>query len=138
MTVAVQNLGSMLNQVTEHYTSFEDAMRLANTMAHKDAAGFKEMTDEISEMSKRIPLTREQLAKGLYETVSNGVEEPQWMAYLEQSAKAAYGAQANLEGVVSVTSTIIKHYGGHCTRGMRMRKVVPMPGSEASTKMRPL
>lgn len=75
MTVAIQNMGNLLGQLTSQYTSFESAMRMANTMAHKDAAGFEHMTDEIKELSKRIPMAGEQLAAGLYATISNGVEQ---------------------------------------------------------------
>lgn len=109
--VTIQGLSNILGQFSQQYVSFETAMRSANTMAHKDAEGFKEMTDQINELSKRIPIAREQLAAGLYQTISNGVEEPQWLDFLEQSAKAAYGSGADLEGVVNVTSAIIKNYG---------------------------
>jgi TP901 family phage tail tape measure protein len=109
--ITIQGLGNILGQFSQQYADFETSMRMANTMAHKDAEGFKEMTDQINELAKRVPIAREQLAAGLYQTISNGVEEPQWLDFLEQSAKAAAGSGAELEGVVTVTSTILKNYG---------------------------
>ena len=51
------------------------------------------------------------MANGLYQVVSNGVPEDNWISFLEQSAKASVGGLADLEETVKVTSTVIKNYG---------------------------
>ena len=111
ITGALNNISGVLNSLTEESRSFAGAMKAANTMAGKDAAGFEQLKDQVSELSKTIPLTRDALANGLYQVVSNGVPEDNWISYLEASSRAAVGGIANLEEVVKVTSTVIKNYG---------------------------
>ena len=86
-------------------------MRAANTMAGKDAAGFENLKDQVTELSKTIPLTRDALANGLYQVISNGVPENNWIEYLNASARSAVGGIADVGEVVKVTSTVIKNYG---------------------------
>lgn len=61
--------------------------------------------------SKSIPVVRDELANGLYQVISNGVPEDNWIAFLQKSAKASVGGIADLGETVKVTSTIIKNYG---------------------------
>ena len=56
-------------------------------------------------------MARDQLANGLYQVISNGVPENNWIEYLQASAKASVGGIADLGEVVKVTSTVIKNYG---------------------------
>lgn len=86
-------------------------MRSVNTMAGKGEADFEGLTDKVKELSANIPLAREELANGLYQTISNGVPEENWMSFLEQSSKSAVGGLADLGQTVTVTSTLIKNYG---------------------------
>lgn len=106
----VRQLADTLNVITEDSRSFTKAMRAANTMAGKDAAGFDLLGDQVSELSRQIPIARDQLANGLYQVVSNGVPEDNWISYLEASARSAVGGIADVGEVVRVTSTIIKNY----------------------------
>lgn len=106
----VRQLADALNSVTEESRSFAEAMRAANTMAGKDAAGFDLLSEQVSELSRHIPVARDKLANGLYQVVSNGVPEDNWISYLEASARSAVGGIADVGEVVRVTSTIIKNY----------------------------
>lgn len=94
-----------------NFQSFETAMVQVNTMAGKDAEGLAGLTDQVRDLSKEIPKAREELADGLYQTISNGVPEADWLTFLEQSAKASVGGIADLGETVKVTSTVIKNYG---------------------------
>lgn len=107
----VQQVAGVLNSLTEESRTFSGAMAAANTMAGKSGEEFGRLKDQVSELSKTIPIARDQLANGLYQVISNGVPENNWISYLEQSAKASVGGIANLEEVVKVTSTVIKNYG---------------------------
>lgn len=111
MTGALNQISNVLNNATEESRSFAAAMKAANTMAGKDAAGFEDLKDQVSELSKTIPLTRDALANGLYQVISNGVPENNWIDYLNASARAAVGGIADVGEVVKVTSTVIKNYG---------------------------
>lgn len=115
---AVQNLQGILggitgslNSLTAESRQFGGAMAAANTMAGKSGEDFQKMKDQVAELAKTIPLAREELANGLYQVISNGVPEKNWISYLEQSAKASVGGIADLGETVKVTSTVIKNYG---------------------------
>ena len=116
--IAIQSIQQSLTQLsgamqtlTGDSFAYNKAMRAANTMAGKDAAGFEALTDDVTELAKQIPIARDELANGLYMVISNGVPEDNWINYLEKSAKASVGGLADLQKVVTVTSTIIKNYG---------------------------
>lgn len=111
VTNAVSQLTNTLNSVTEESRMFGAAMKAANTMAGKDAEGFAKLKDQVAELSETIPMARDQLANGLYQVISNGVPEDNWISYLQASARSAVGGIADVGEVVKVTSTIIKNYG---------------------------
>lgn len=108
---AVQQLASTLSSVTEESRTFGAAMNVANTMAGKSGDDFAKLKGQVAELSKTLPIAREELANGLYQVISNGVPEDNWIAYLQKSAKASIGGVADLGETVKVTSTIIKNYG---------------------------
>lgn len=108
---SLDQLRGMVKGAAEPFNSFETAMQSANTMAGKSGKDFDVLKDKIVELSKNIPLAREQLANGLYQTISNGVPEDNWIGFLEKSSKAAVGGIADLGQTVTVTSTLIKNYG---------------------------
>jgi TP901 family phage tail tape measure protein len=56
-------------------------------------------------------MARDELANGLYQVISNGVPEDNWIDYLRASSRAAVGGIADVGEVVKVTSTVIKNYG---------------------------
>ena len=107
----LQSLTGVINNLTEESNAFSTAMKAANTMAGKDAAGFNELKSDVADLAKNIPMARDQLANGLYQVISNGVPEDNWISYLEASSRAAVGGIADVGEVVKVTSTIIKNYG---------------------------
>lgn len=114
VNAAMDMLGKLkgtIDDLAGSYESWETAMAQVNTMAGKDAAGLADLTSKVSELSKTIPKAREELAEGLYQTISNGVPEADWLTFLEQSAKASVGGIADLSETVKVTSTVIKNYG---------------------------
>lgn len=105
------NLNGQIQSLSASYNDFNQAMRAVNTMAGKDEAEFKKLTDQVTELGKTTAKTRTELADGLYQVISNGVPEDNWISFLEQSAKASVGGIADLGQVVGVTSTVIKNYG---------------------------
>ena len=111
MSVAFNNGLRGLEQLSGQASSFDEAMRAANTMAGKSGEEFKKLTGQIKGLSKEIPVARDLLAGGLYQTISSGVPEDNWISFLETSARSSVGGLANLNEVVKVTSTIIKNYG---------------------------
>lgn len=108
---SLTTLKGIVGDIVAPFDSFEKSMRSVNTMAGKGEADFEGLTDKVKELSANIPLAREELANGLYQTISNGVPEENWMSFLEQSSKSAVGGMADLGQTVTVTSTLIKNYG---------------------------
>lgn len=108
---AVGQLNGTLQDITADSRAFGAAMRVANTMAGKNAEGFAKLKNQVAELAKNVPVARDELANGLYQVVSNGVPENNWLNFLNKSAKASVGGVADLGGVVKVTSTVVKNYG---------------------------
>lgn len=108
---AISQASSTLGTLTEESRSFGGAMAAANTMAGKNGEEFANLKDRVSELGETIPVARNELANGLYQVISNGVPENNWISYLEKSAKASVGGIADLGETVKATSTIIKNYG---------------------------
>ena len=108
---AFGQLATTMQSLTGESMDFNKAMKEANTMAGKDSAGFKQLKGEIADLAKELPIARNQLANGLYQTISNGVPEDNWIEFLNTSARSAVGGLADINKVVGVTSTLIKNYG---------------------------
>lgn len=108
---AVSQLNGTLQDITADSRAFGAAMKAANTMAGKNAEGFANLKGQVADLSKTLPIARDELANGLYQVISNGVPESNWIDYLNKSAKASVGGIADLGETVKVTSTVIKNYG---------------------------
>lgn len=104
-------LSGYLNNVTEESRSFGGAMAAANTMAGKSGQELANLKNQVSDLAGEIPIARDELANGLYQVISNGVPEDNWITFLNKSARASVGGLADLGETVKVTSTIIKNYG---------------------------
>lgn len=107
----LNGLKTTIQDFTAESSSFAKSMAIANTMAGKGGKDFATLKDSVTELSKDISLTRDELANGLYQVISNGVPEDNWIDYLRASAKASVGGVADLGEAVKVTSTLIKNYG---------------------------
>lgn len=108
---SIQTLQGVIGGAISQYNSFDTAMRRANTMALQSGEAYDKLRGQIVSMSREIPLVRDELANGLYEVVSNGVPEDNWIEFLDRSARAAVGGCADLGTTVGTTATIIKTYG---------------------------
>lgn len=135
---AVGQLSSQLSSITAESGDFNKAMRAANTMAGKDAAGFKKLKGQVAELSKEIPIARDQLANGLYQTISNGVPEDNWLTFLEASARSAVGGLADINKVVGVTSTLIKNYGLEWSAAADIQDKLQLTAKNGKTSMEEL
>ncbi len=108
---ALSDVSHVLNDITEESRGFSDAMKATNTMAGKGAEDFNALKRQVTDLAGSVPMARDALAQGLYQVISNGVPEDNWISYLEKSARSAVGGIADLNSVVGVTSTVIKNYG---------------------------
>lgn len=107
----LNTLSGTLNSLTEESRTFGGAMAAANTMAGKSGKDFEQLKGKVADLAAELPIARDQLANGLYQVVSMGVPEDNWIDYLQKSAKASIGGIADLGETVKVTATVIKNYG---------------------------
>ena len=129
----MDRLKGAVDDLAGDYESWETAMAQVNTMAGKNAEGLAELTGQVGELSKEIPKAREELADGLYQTISNGVPEADWLTFLEQSAKASVGGIADLGETVKVTSTVIKNYGLEWSQAGEIQDKIQMTAKNGVT-----
>lgn len=108
---ALKDIDGIVQGLAAPFNSFEDSMAKVNTMAGLNGKCLEELTDRVQDLSEVVPLAREALGEGLYQTISAGVPEAEWLDYLNSSARSAVGGCADLGGVVKVTSAVIKAYG---------------------------
>lgn len=108
---AVENLKGVVSGLVAPFAGFEQAMAKANTMANKSGGEFKALERQIKSLGDEVPILRDEIAGGLYQVISNGVPEDNWIDYLKKSTKAAVGGVADLGQTVTVTATLIKNYG---------------------------
>ncbi|WP_228235936.1 phage tail tape measure protein [Allomuricauda sp. M10] len=90
---------------------FEDGMARANTMAQVGERQLAGYTSQIKEIATVVPIAKQQLSEGLYNTISAGVPKDNWITFLRDSSKAAIAGNADLGLVVDATASSIKAYG---------------------------
>lgn len=90
---------------------FEDGMARANTMAQVGERQLAAYTSQIKGISTVVPIVKQQLSEGLYNTISAGVPQDNWITFLKDSSKAAIAGNADLALVVDATASTIKAYG---------------------------
>ena len=134
----IQRLGDKLGDLTQETRSFATAMAEANTMAGKDAAGLERMKEQVTALSKEVPVARDALAKGLYQVISNGVPEDNMLSFLEASARSSVGGIADLQKVVTVTSTVIKNYGAAWTDAAAIQDKIQLTAKNGVTSFEQL
>ena len=66
MEDSIRQLGSVISDISGESNEFTTAMKAANTMAGKDAAGFSALKKEVTGLAKDIPLLREELRRTVF------------------------------------------------------------------------
>lgn len=135
---SVSQLEGGLRSLTSESESFASAMKAANTMAGKDSDDFARMKKDVTALSKEVPVLREELAGGLYQVISNGVPEKNWISFLETSARSSVGGMADLGTAVTVTSTIIKNYGLEWDKAREIQDKVQLTAKNGETSFEQL
>lgn len=110
-TITSIGLGVSLMTLTQESLAFEKGMALVNTVAKQTPEQLAVMSDQVRDISKQVPLMREQFTTGLNDIVQAGVPAANAIQFLHDSSRAAVGGQADLGEVVKTTVSIIKSYG---------------------------
>lgn len=138
LTNVVDRLCSSINGLADDWNSFDKGMRAVNTMAGKNTEDLGKLKDQVAALGNEIPKTKEELSAGLYQVISNGVPEDNWISFLEQSAKASVGGIADLGQTVTVTSTIIKNYGLEWDKAGEIQDKIQMTAKNGVTSFEQL
>lgn len=137
-TEVVQKFAKGLKDLIAPSEAFDIEMRKANTMMGLASDEYGDMVDQVRALSTEIPLAGDALAKGLYQTVSNGVPKDNWLEFLNASARSAVGGCADLEKIVGVTSTVIKNYGLEWSDAMAIQDKIQLTAKNGVTSFEQL
>lgn len=138
LSSAANQICGTLNNLTEENRTFSGAMAAANTMAGKSGKDFEQLKGKVADLAAELPIARDQLANGLYQVISNGVPEDNWIDYLKKSAKASVGGIADLGETVKVTSTVIKNYGLDWTAANEIQDKIQLTAKNGVTSFEQL
>ena len=104
-------LAFSLKGAVESMEEFEAAMANVSTMVDTTRENMQEMSRQVLEISKRVPVSAVELANALYEVRSAGVDAANAMNYLEVSAKSAIAGVSDTLTAVKAITAVIKGYG---------------------------
>ena len=105
LTIAFKKLlGSM--------TGFETALAEVSTLVDTTRVDMSLLSDEIINLSTKVPRTAIDLSKGLYQTISAGVTDAsESMKLLTIASKAAVGGITDTNTAVDAITTVMNSYG---------------------------
>ncbi len=104
ITGAIAAVGLALRKVSDLET------RMAN-VASLGVQNISGLTQEVERLSLRLPATAGELADGLYQVVSAGVDAQNQIQVLEATAKAASAGLAKTTDAINLAASVIKGYG---------------------------
>ncbi len=109
-----------------------------NMLSFLEASALERMKEQVTALAKEVPVARDALAKGLYQVISNGVPEDNMLSFLEASARSSVGGIADLQKVVTVTSTVIKNYGAAWTEAAAIQDKIQLTAKNGVTSFEQL
>ena len=107
-----QQLGQWLGDSVEKTRQFQRAMTEVRTMlTEMEAQVLPNLTAEVVEMSIAFGKSTTDLARGLYQVLSAGIDVSKSMIVLRESAKLATVGLTSVESAVDTTTTVLNAYG---------------------------
>lgn len=90
---------------------FERDMRNVNSLLLESDAVLSSLSVSVLDISREIPQSAENLAKGLYDIASSGFQGAEGLLVLEASAKAASAGLSNTKTAAGVVTSVLNAYG---------------------------
>ncbi|MHB0976902.1 MAG: phage tail tape measure protein [Candidatus Aquicultorales bacterium] len=90
---------------------FDREMRNVSSISQYARDNFKDLKDEVLELSTRLPQSAETLARGLYDIVSSGFDGADAMKVLEASARAASAGLTTTQVAADAATTVLNAWG---------------------------
>ncbi|MHA1971378.1 MAG: phage tail tape measure protein, partial [Candidatus Hodarchaeales archaeon] len=101
-----------INESSEAYRDFSDAMAEVNTMLSEETERLlPDMSKAILDMSVRWGKSAVDLAHGMYQILSASVDATKGIRFLEVASKAATAGLTSVETAVDALTTVINAYG---------------------------
>lgn len=101
-----------VKKLGDAWSSFETAMAEVSTIVDTSVVSIENLRNSILDLSRRVPQSANQLAKGLYQVISAGVTDTSdALMLLEESAKTATAGLTSTFTAVDIGTTIINAYG---------------------------
>lgn len=90
---------------------FDSSMRNVNSLLQVNEVQFKNMEKAVLSMSKTVPQSADQLAKGLYDIASSGFQGQSALTVLKASAVAATAGLSDTATAVRAIAAVLNAYG---------------------------
>lgn len=114
MGAAFLSFSTLTTQLSDAFakaSEFDSAMRQVNTLARLGEKEFEKLNQQILNISTTFPFTAKELANGMMDIVSSGVEAENQLAFLKQSAMFASAGATSMTTAVSGLVAVIKGWG---------------------------
>ena len=108
VTQAVQLVGNALSYPLQQFKEFETAMANVASLGVENIDALK---TSVLNMGETVPLAFKDMAEGLYQVVSAGVDAQHQIQVLEASAKAGVAGLSTTKDALNLASAVIKGYG---------------------------
>jgi len=96
---------------TKEFADFDQAMREVGTVANATESQIKKMSDEILNLSTRLPGSAEELARAEYQAISYGVSMENAGKVVELASKAATGGVTDIDTAMKTGLGVMNAYG---------------------------
>lgn len=104
--------------------SFESELRNVFTIADRSQLSFNKASDAILKMSLKVPQTASELASGLYDIVSSGIQGADALFVLNASARAASAGLTDTKTAAQVIVGVLNAYGLSAMDAVRVSDVL--------------
>lgn len=108
---AAAGFGAAMYASVKAAEGFEVQMRNVNSIVQESEAGFSRMSQQVVNLSTRLPQSAENLGAGLYDIASSGFQGADAMNVLEQSAIAATAGMTDTAVASKGITAILNAYG---------------------------
>ncbi|MCP4178084.1 MAG: phage tail tape measure protein [bacterium] len=114
--LGVAGLLLVLKKTFTEFTKFESKMVDVGNLFGATGDQVKGMSDQVKNLSNEMPVATQDLAEGLFDVVSAGIEVGESMDFLAVSAKLAVAGVTDVKTAVDGLTSVINAYGLEANR----------------------
>jgi len=110
-TAAIYGISRVIKSIAAPFAAFTHKMLEVKTLTNLGTKAFKNLSQTVLDITRRVPQSARELADALYDIVSAGVEVGKSARVLELSAKAAVAGVTNTKTAAKTGLAVINAYG---------------------------